>query len=194
MADWVSAIAAVIALVISCFALFVSWSSANTAKRANDIQLHVYRKDLYNAFYDLYIRFRTEGQFINFDKVFEFQRFSKTSFLYVPEALNKDIDEFYIRCRKISEANLFLIGLTNLISEHRKAGFAEEELKGTLQAHNEKIEEIRKLLEETIPLSVKVHDELKEEVKLDKAPQGIWQKLKELYDNPFDWHDKQEPQ
>lgn len=194
MADWVSAVAAVIAVGISFFALFVSWSAANTAKQANDIQLHAYRKDLYSAFHDLYIRFRTEGRFMKFEHVFEFQPFSKTSFLYVPDSLHKGIDEFYINCRKLSEASQAMNYLGNEITKYRKQGYSDEDLRGTIKAYDERIDEIEKLMQETIPLSVRVHDELKEEIKLDKAPQGIWQKIKEVYNDPFPWDDKQEPQ
>lgn len=194
MADWVSAVAAVIAVGISFFALFVSWSSANTAERANDIQLHVYRKELYSAFYDLYIRFRTEGQFMKHENVFEFQPFSKTSYLYVSDSLHKGIDEFYINCRKLSVTNESMNWLSGEITKYRKSGYTEEELKSTIQSFNEQREDIKQLMEVTIPLSIRVHDELKEEIRLDKAPQGIWQRIKEVYNDPFPWEDQQEPQ
>lgn len=194
MADWVSAVMAILAFFVSLFSLFVSWSSANTAKQANDIQMHVHRKELYSAFYDLYIRFRIEGSRIKFGSVFEFQQFSKTSFLYVPDALYKAMDEFYINCRKISEANEAMNWLANYITDHRKAGFTEEELAGSIKANDERRDEIKRLMEVTVPLSIQVHNDLKEEIRLDKVPKGIWQRMKEIYDDPFPWDDKQEPQ
>ncbi len=199
-ADWVSAIgtvvaavAAVVALGVSLFALAWAKASAEAAQRANNIQLHTYRRELFIAFQQLFINFQTSSHLITKDQVEGFYEHSRTVYLYVNDSLAKDIDEFYKKCLEISSINFSLSFISSEMQKLRTQGYIDEEFKSLREDYKEQKSRQFSLASKATMLAIPTYRALKEEIRLDKIPQTPWQRLKEYYSKPFDWGEKGEP-
>lgn len=193
-ADWVSAIAAVIAVGISLFALGVSKTSARAAKDANNIQLHMYRRELFVAFHDLYTEFKMRGLLLKPNSVDGFSAASKTMHLYVSDALANAIGRFYGYCDTLVIFEISLNSQGRDLLTMKSGGYMDWEIE-------ERENSIKKMSEDRLAtyklawdLSTYVYEALKEEIRLDRMPKSNWQRFKEQVKKPYDWQDQQEPE
>ncbi|WP_295460318.1 hypothetical protein [uncultured Pseudomonas sp.] len=198
-ADWVSAIAtvvaavaAVVALGVSLFALAWAKASAEAAQRANNIQLHTYRRELFIAFQQLFINFQMSNHLITKDQVIGFHEHSRTLYLYVNDSLAKDIEEFYKKCLEISNINFSLTFISSEMQKLRAQGYIDEEYKSLHEDLKEYKSKQYSLASKATMLGNPTYQALKEEIRLDKIPQTPWQRFKDLYNKRFDWGDEEE--
>lgn len=193
-ADWVSAIAAVIAVGISLFALGASRTSAKAAQDANNLQLHIYRRELFVAFHDLYAEFELRGMFLKPSSIDGFLAASKTMHLYVSDSLARSIGKFYSYCDTLVVLEITLNNQGRDILTMKSGGYKDWEIEEKENAIKEMNKQQLITYALARQLSTSTYEALKDEIRLDRLPKSRWQRFKEQLNTPYDWHDQQEPE
>lgn len=150
--EWIALGAAIVSSVISVISWQWAKNSAQEAKRANALQLHSYRENLYVAFYDLSKRFDFEREHIDFDHVFAFQRYSKTCFLYVTPQLAEQMRVFHKRVWKVTDKQKYQIAVRKRIEDTKSDPFADDQHRSAIAESYDLWQEIQVLVEEAIPI------------------------------------------
>ena len=85
-------------------ALYARWS-LNEAKKANKISLLSYRKEVYDAFFELKMHMIIKAEFAELGEVSKFYYPSKNAKFYFSSALAQDIEMYYEACLGIANPN-----------------------------------------------------------------------------------------
>ncbi len=99
---WSNLIAA-LAFVVSITAAVFSWRTAAHAKLANNIAIHQYQKEIYQAFFEVRKLLSSRALYMQNDELRPFGLVFKSSALYVSGALSTQLLAFYDECFKIED-------------------------------------------------------------------------------------------
>lgn len=99
---WANLIAG-LAFLVSVVAAVFSWRSAAQAKRANNLAVHQYQRELHQAFYEVRNLFVTHHWSTQQIELIPFEFSFQNSHLYVSAALSKKLLSFYDECFQVED-------------------------------------------------------------------------------------------
>ncbi|MCH4880150.1 hypothetical protein EQV97_22585 [Pseudomonas sp. TMW22090] len=106
-AFWANYIAGA-ALLISVVAAILSWRAVATAKKANQINIHLYQKILYEKFRIAFEQLKKSSSGSMQREFMEFGPHVQSAGIYVSSGLAEDITEFYTVCLNLQESREIL--------------------------------------------------------------------------------------
>lgn len=104
---WANLIAG-LAFLVSLIAAFFSWRAAAQAKRANDIAVHQYQKELHQAFSEVRALLVSRGWLLQKDELRPYGVTLKSSSLYLSIELSGMLQDFYDLCFQIGDLHHIL--------------------------------------------------------------------------------------
>ncbi|MEB2621449.1 hypothetical protein [Pseudomonas sp. YuFO8] len=135
-AVWANCIAGA-ALLISVVAAILSWRAVATAKQANQINIHLYQKILYEKFRIAFEQLKKSNSESMQREFMEFGPHVQSASIYVSSGLAEDIKEFYSVCLdlhgsreilEVSKSKLDNVQDPNLVSMSNPISTQETEL------------------------------------------------------------------
>ena len=90
-----------IAILISIVSVIFAFRSYIESKKANRISIHPIQIEIYDAFNDLHINFRTNKIFTDINKSTEFYKFTEKSEFYFDETLSKQLRGYFDIYRRL---------------------------------------------------------------------------------------------
>ena len=106
-ANWANAIAGS-AFLVSIVAAFFSWRSVSQAKRANNISIHQYQKELHRAFFEVRRLLSSRGLLLKQQDLAPYGMIFRSSAIYVSDALSKQLADFFDGCFQIENLHTSL--------------------------------------------------------------------------------------
>ncbi|WLH10796.1 hypothetical protein PSH58_18135 [Pseudomonas hefeiensis] len=106
-ATWANVIAGS-AFFVSIVAAFFSWRSVSQAKRANNISIHQYQKELHRAFFEVRRLLSGRGLLLKQQDLAPYGMIFRSSAIYVSDALSKQLLEFFHGCFEVENLHTSL--------------------------------------------------------------------------------------
>ncbi|WP_162627357.1 hypothetical protein [Aeromonas media] len=115
-----TALASIAILIAALSALYARWAWSE-ARKANNISLHAYRKEIYDAFHALRMHMTQNADFADFSEVKQFYQSSRTAKLYFDAQLASEIERYYDLCFNITHAGRSQVSRDELITQVTEA-------------------------------------------------------------------------
>ncbi|MGY2094273.1 hypothetical protein [Pseudomonas simiae] len=106
-AIWANMIAG-LAFLVSVAAAVFSWKSVSQARRANNIAMHQYQKELHRAFFEVRKLLSGRGLLLKEQDLAPYGMIFRSSALYVSEALAKQLLEYFDNCFQVESLHATL--------------------------------------------------------------------------------------
>lgn len=186
---------------ISLVSLFVSvgalvWAnvSARASERANNFQLHIYQKEIYLKYCDLWNHVQFTLYELDHVQVRAFNDYAKTSFLYFPKPFANTINDFHNLCWRQTNDAAIRIALGRTLEQYKDDPYSREQEKSTRAEVQERWDKMVATGEQLREQGRMIQSQLEETINIIHSKPNLWQKFLTLYNKPYDWDDKQEPQ
>ncbi len=106
-AMWANVIAGS-AFLVSVAAAIFSWRSVSQAKRANNISIHQYQKELHRAFFEVRKLLSGRGLLLKQQDLAPYGMIFRSASLYVSEKLSKQLLKFFDGCFEVEDLHACL--------------------------------------------------------------------------------------
>lgn len=150
-ATWANVIAGS-AFVVSAVAAFFSWRSVSQAKRANNISIHQYQKELHRAFFEVRRLLSGRGLLLKQQDLAPYGMIFRSSAIYVSDALSKQLLEFYEGCFEVESLHTSLDMNRDYVRlfANEETGLGGIDLKAHQASAEERVEQSRAELMERL--------------------------------------------